>query len=96
MVGRLEFWPIECDARASHIRGHGKVVLHDQGPRCVLVDGKRMDLDPACVFLASNKAHVELLHPMAANGNACLFRKCRNLQEACDPAAIGCVGLNKA
>ena len=46
-----EFFPVECDAGAGRIGGHGQVVFDLKRARCVLIDWEAVDFKPARVAL---------------------------------------------
>jgi|SaaInlLV_10m_DNA_1039704.scaffolds.fasta_scaffold15144_2 hypothetical protein len=84
----LKFLPIESHADPDGIRGQRHVVVNHERALSVLLYREGMDLDPACVFLAGNKAYMQLLHPMATNRNIGLFGQGCDLKKAGDAAAI--------
>ncbi len=95
-VRGLKFLPVESHADPGGIRGQRHVVFNDDRALSVLFYREGMDLDPACVFLTGNKAHMQLLHPMATNRDIGLIGQDCDLKKAGDAAAIGGIGLDKA
>ena len=65
------------------------------GAECIALSGRNGPRS-SLRFFGRNKAHMQLLHPMATNRNIGLFGQGCDLKKAGDAAAIGGIGLDEA